>query len=354
MKTANYNKFEINGRFGARLAKRSYSRFGIAITVYLLVANLLAAFMSSALFFEIMKSLVGVKAAHEIFGSVYYVWIIQVVCMYAVGYPIFRLTLIGVPSKREKKSKLSLAELTVAFLICMAGVQIGAYIGSFVSTLLSLITGYVPDDTTSILIANTPLWLAVLVVVIIGPIVEELIFRKVFIDKLSRFGEWLSIIVSAIAFGLFHGNFNQLFFATLVGIVLGYVYTKSRNIKYTCILHMLINFLGTVPVLLLGDSMVRLEELMYIQGELTPEQSMTIISTSLSLIGYLLLQWALAIMGIVMLIIVLVKRRITLSPKNKFALRPIDVPRVAIFNTGALIFLAFSALMLLASVLPVY
>ena len=206
----NINMQPISSRVGARRAARSYSRFGIAVTVYLIVANLLAAFMSSDLFFEIIRAFFGIQAAHELFDSVYLIWIIQVVCMYLIGYPVFRIALIGVPTKREAKSKMSLAELTVAFLICMAGVQIGAYIGNFVTIIISLFTGYVPEDTTSILITESPIWLVVLVVVIIGPIVEELIFRRVFIDKLSRFGERLAIVVSAVAFGTSISSFSPL------------------------------------------------------------------------------------------------------------------------------------------------
>ncbi len=348
-----FNLRPISSKLGARRAVRSYSRFGIAVTLYLTVANLLAAFMSSELSFEILRVFFGIEAAHKLFDSVYYFWIIQVVCMYLIGYPVFRIFLIGVPTKREKKSKMSLAELTVAFLICMAGVQIGAYIGNVVNTVVSIFTGYIPEDTTSALITASPIWLVVLVVVIIGPIIEELIFRRVFIDKLSRFGERLAIVVSAVAFGLFHGNFNQFFFATIIGLVLGYVYTRTRKLRYTAILHMLINFVGTVPVLALSDAMAVIEELAYIESELTAEQSLALISASFSLFGYLLLQWTLAIIGIVMFIIVVAKKRITFTPKNKFVLRPIDVPRVAIFNLGSILFIAFSAFMFLLSVFPV-
>ena len=352
-RSTNINLEPLRFKLGAHLAVRSYSRFGVAVTLYLIVANLLAAFMSSKPFFDLLHSLFGLEAAHNFFESPYFFWVIQVVCMYIIGYPVFRTVLIGIPTKPEKKSSMSLAELTVAFLICMAGVQVGAYIGNIVTAVISIFTGYIPEDTTSLIISGSPLWIVIAVVVIIGPIVEELIFRRVFIDKLSRFGERLAIVVSAFAFGLFHGNLNQFFFATIIGFVLGYIYTKTRRVRYTCILHMLINFVGTVPVLMLGDAMARLDELIMIERELTTEEAFAFMNAGLSVIGYLLLQWALAIIGIVMFIIVLTKKKVTLSPRNKFALRPIDVPRVAFFNFGSLIFIAFSALMIFLSLYPI-
>lgn len=343
----------LRSRFGARRATCSYSRFGIAVTVYLVVANLLAVFMSTEPAFLILKSIFGLETAHGIFDSAYYIWIVQVVCMYLVGYPVFRLVLIGVPSQPEHGSSMSLAEFITAFLICMAGVQVGAYIGNIVTTVISLVTGYVPVDTSSILIANSPLWVVILVVVVIGPIFEELIFRRVFIDKLSRFGEKLAIVVSAVAFGLFHGNLNQFFFATLIGFVLGYVYTKTRRVRYTCLLHMLINFIGSAFVLFLSDSLSKIDEFLYLERELTDAEALALMTSLLSVYGYVLLQWALAIIGIVMFIIVLKNKKVVFTPKNKFALRPLDVPRVAIFNLGSLVFIAFSALVIFLSVYPI-
>lgn len=342
----------IRSKAGARLATSAYSRFGIAVTALLVVAQLLASFLGSQTFFDIVRRFFGLHAAYELFGSGYYLWIIQVVCMYVVGYPVFRICLVGIPTKREKKSGITLAEMTVAFLACMASMGIGAYIGDFINDLISVFTNYVPDDAPSIIINDSPIWVIVLVVVIIGPIFEELMFRRVFIDKLSRFGERLAIVSSAIAFGLFHGNFSQLFYTTMIGLVLGYVYAKTRRVRYSVIIHMLINFVGTVPAMLLSDDIARINELLYLE-ELTDAQAIEFLIATLSVSGYALLRWVLTVLGVVTVIIALAKKKISLTPKNKFALRPLDVPRVTVFNLGSLIFLAFSAFMLVLSVFPI-
>lgn len=52
---------------------------------------------------------------------------------------------------------------------------------------------------------------------IIGPIFEEILFRKILIDKTIKYGARISIIISALLFGLFHGNVNQFFYAFLMG-----------------------------------------------------------------------------------------------------------------------------------------
>ena len=76
---------------------------------------------------------------------------------------------------------------------------------------------------------------------IIGPISEELIFRGFILRGLEKYGKNLAVIVSAIMFGAFHGNFIQGLFAFVVGLVLGYV-AINYSIKWSIVLHVINNF----------------------------------------------------------------------------------------------------------------
>ena len=58
---------------------------------------------------------------------------------------------------------------------------------------------------------------------ILAPISEELLFRGVLLRSLASHSKKLAILVSAILFGLFHGNLIQTPYAIVVGLVLGYV-----------------------------------------------------------------------------------------------------------------------------------
>lgn len=75
-----------------------------------------------------------------------------------------------------------------------------------------------------------------------APIVEELMFRGLVMRSLRPMGKRFSIVVSALMFGLFHGNIVQAPFATLVGLVLGYVATEY-NIGWAMLLHMFNNMI---------------------------------------------------------------------------------------------------------------
>ncbi len=76
---------------------------------------------------------------------------------------------------------------------------------------------------------------------LIGPVMEELIFRKTIIDNFAKYGVGAAILVSALNFGLVHGNFSQFFMTFAFGIVLGFVYSYTGNVKYTIAMHCTLN-----------------------------------------------------------------------------------------------------------------
>ena len=79
-------------------------------------------------------------------------------------------------------------------------------------------------------------------VVIFAPIVEELINRNLVQRRLNKyFSNKVAIIFSAIIFGLSHMNITQFIYAFLLGVVLGMIFDKYRNVWYTIALHLCCN-----------------------------------------------------------------------------------------------------------------
>lgn len=60
--------------------------------------------------------------------------------------------------------------------------------------------------------------------------------------------------MSAFLFALFHGNLNQFAYAFVLGLFWGFLYSKTGSVKYTIWMHMCINFLGSVPGMLMMRS----------------------------------------------------------------------------------------------------
>ncbi|MDO9490932.1 CPBP family intramembrane glutamic endopeptidase [Acetobacterium sp.] len=76
----------------------------------------------------------------------------------------------------------------------------------------------------------------------IGPIAEEIIFRGFVMRGFQKYGTYYAIFMSAVIFRAFHGNLIQSIFATLVGLVFGYVAMKY-SIKWAILLHIINNFI---------------------------------------------------------------------------------------------------------------
>ncbi len=75
-------------------------------------------------------------------------------------------------------------------------------------------------------------------------LIEEFAFRGVVMTPLRRYGDWFAIIVSAVLFGLIHGNLMQMPFAVVAGVVLGYVCVVTNSIWFSVLLHFMNNFLS--------------------------------------------------------------------------------------------------------------
>ncbi|MCQ2427499.1 MAG: CPBP family intramembrane metalloprotease [Clostridia bacterium] len=90
----------------------------------------------------------------------------------------------------------------------------------------------------------------VLYAVIGAPFFEELAMRKLLLDRLRSFGEAPAALVTALLFGLLHGNSGQFFLAFNVGLIFAVVYLKTGRVIYTMALHALINFFGSIDSIL--------------------------------------------------------------------------------------------------------
>lgn len=79
----------------------------------------------------------------------------------------------------------------------------------------------------------------ILSIVIFSPILEEILFRGIFLNGLlNRYGSVLSLIVSSLLFALFHFDLSAMPGAFIIGVALGAVYIVSRgNLLYCIIAH---------------------------------------------------------------------------------------------------------------------
>ena len=179
---------------------------------------------------------------------------IVVPIMYTLGYVISSVAAIIIgrkivygkhnENKVEKNiKKLSFKELILVILASFGFWGIGVIIGNLPEFFAGGEGGI--NQLELIFGKYTVIYLAQ--AMIGAPIIEEFIFRKLLIDKISTHGEGIAIITSAMLFGLMHGNLGQFFLAFFIGLVFATIYTKTRNIKYTMCLHFMINTIASLP-----------------------------------------------------------------------------------------------------------
>lgn len=115
-----------------------------------------------------------------------------------------------------------------------------------VQNLVTMITGYTGINeqlTQSLGFTDNPVTNAVLILysVLLGPVIEELLFRGIALNNLGAVNRTFALFASSLLFGLMHANFNQIFNGFLLGLVLGYIALKSGSVIPSIICHIFAN-----------------------------------------------------------------------------------------------------------------
>ena len=231
-----------------KLAKKSFSRTGLFLVVFYLTASALQAVLATVIP-EKFPALLDLELT---------TWLMAFAPMYFVALPLGLLVLKNVPRYTLKRRNMSAGKLLLCFPAAVVLMYAGNLIGIGVSAILYKLTGIQPLNPVNDLLMNTSFVYQLLFTVILGPVVEEFIFRRCMIDRLYVYGEKRAVIVTAVLFGLFHGNISQMFYAFTLGLLFGYVYLKTGKLRYSAILHMMVNFTGGIigPLILTIDSPV--------------------------------------------------------------------------------------------------
>lgn len=209
-----------------RTIRRRLGRVGWGVLLYLVTTQVLGG---------VLALIPGVQE------NVYVLMGINEVVSYGIGPLALWLLIRPLPQGTGPELKLSPRAFGRTALFCL-GVL---YLFNLLTTLLMLAIETLSGSSTGNLletVANqVPTGLYLVMVGLIAPVMEELIFRKLLLDRLRPFGDRCAICVSALAFGLFHMNLYQFFYATALGLVLGGVALKTGKIWHTMVLHAIVN-----------------------------------------------------------------------------------------------------------------
>ena len=223
--------------------KKNYGWFALAVAIFGVAVTLLQLFNARVL------PPIGYKLFNfDVTEIQAFSFLNIIIPMYVLGFPILALSLSKMDKVKIEKNKWHFGHYIVSVLLMFGMVGVGVIIGLICHMLVITPFGVNLADSSALadlMLNSNPFW-RILTVGILAPIVEEMIFRKLLIDRVVKYGEWTAILTSGLMFGLFHGNFQQCFFAGLIGGLFAYIYIRTGKIWATMLLHATLNLMTSV------------------------------------------------------------------------------------------------------------
>ncbi len=321
-------------------AKRAYSRVGLAFFAMVAVAQF-GLILPVALLLFFFPSL----ASETWFNLLY-----SFLALDCAGLLVVLLCLRGAPKDEIVRRPFSFSAFVKIAVISLSVMNLLNYFSLRLVEALEALLGTEISSPLDTSLETSGVWLYLLSAVVIAPVFEELIFRRILLSRLVRFGEWPAVLVGALIFSLVHGNFFQIFYAFAVGVLLGWLYLRTGKILYPILLHFTVNFFGSVPGILLeryADTDA-LNAFLEDPSAFSEKALSALLPTLIAYGAYLIALFAVIVCGLIFLLTSFRRERLCLSlspfPAKKTA-------KLALGNVGMILFLVVSALVILAVLL---
>lgn len=176
--------------------------------------------------------------------------------------PVYYILFLKGKKQRKNPSDLTKKQRTKNIpqqcLLLFSTILLGAALQLFTTALLSIISLKFPHslDSYNNIVDNSFTIkngvIQIVTVMFIAPIGEELVFRGLTMKLLfatlddlpegkKKWRKKTAIIISALLFGLYHGNLVQFCYAFPIGIILGFIVFQTGQLTFSMLLHMAIN-----------------------------------------------------------------------------------------------------------------
>lgn len=179
------------------------------------------------------------------------------ISVYVVGIVTLKLLF----RKIERVVPTEKSDFKFGKILYLIMITIGLGIGcTFITNVVKLLIEQISDisigNRVADMLQKSSPAIMIFFVAILAPICEEVIFRGIFLSRLRAYGDKTAIIYTAILFGLFHTNFMQIPMAIAIGLVLGYAVVKTNKLRYSIILHMVMNLISSILTILLQNEQI--------------------------------------------------------------------------------------------------
>ncbi|WP_456272650.1 CPBP family intramembrane glutamic endopeptidase [Bacillus sp. AK031] len=189
-----------------------------------------------------------------------------------ISFSIALIVVWAILRKSESSTRLERSEpLSLGFSIAwaIAGIFMAFLAQSIainIENLLGIEMG--SDNTKTIVNIIDTVPLAMIVAAVIGPILEEIVFRKIIFGVLyERFSFILSALISSVIFAFAHFEPEHVLLYSAMGFVFAFLYVKTKRIIVPIIAHVSMNSLVVLMQSIFRDEIEKMiEEAEKIQG----------------------------------------------------------------------------------------
>jgi len=209
-------------------------------------------FISMALFcgVRIMASLGVFSGLSDKASDVIFTVIIQILILFLLPFGLYMLFLNVKPKAVFKTCNYE----KTTFSVVLVGLGLGLVafvlniIVSSIFTGIITFTGY--RTPLSFGVESAPdysvgnFFLQILLVAVLPALCEEFLHRGLLLQGTKHIGFTRAIIISSVCFGLIHFNINQVAYAIVIGLIMGYASVVAKNIWVAVIIHFTNNFIA--------------------------------------------------------------------------------------------------------------
>ena len=328
-----YNYGQPQFYFDQKGAKKHFSGIGMSYFVFSIVATVVQVIVTIAV--DLINP--------DLWDNYLFLLLASILPMYLVGAPICVMLMRKLTPEKPEKAPWGFGRFIIGLIIALGLMYTGNFIGTYIGLVIEAFAPQAQASTNNVqeLVFSGDLLVNIVIMVMVGPIVEELLFRKLLCDRLRPYGEGVTVVVTGLLFGLFHGNLTQGVYAFLLGCFMAYVYLKTGRVTITISYHMALNFIGSViPLLALkaadldgiqeviatGDNELLAE---YVEKNI--DSFMIYGMYAMSVLGFM-------VIGMIMLIVLLATGKITFRP-GRFTIPKGKRFATVIINVGMILFI---------------
>ena len=215
--------------------KNTMSRVGLCYFVLMLVTQAL--------------QLAGMTLLGSLLETGWGLWALSYAPLYCIAVPVFILLLQklvpGTPGTAGSAALTAGGGLRW-LVLCLGVTYLFNFVSLGITALLGMLKGGAVQNPLALMQMNSSPLATFLFACVLAPVGEEFLFRKLLYDKIGGYGVRTYVLVGAFLFALFHANLSQLLYAFVLGAVFCYIYAHTGKLRYTILLHVAINTIGTM------------------------------------------------------------------------------------------------------------